>query len=168
MWFLGSQETNEVYVILPFYWVACYKPVLDYVYTVPVKFLSGRKFAQFILFIFCLYEAGYFKILLRASVICPSFTTWIWAVQPGSWVTSSKPLTVEKSTPLKRLHGTDRLFDGTGQKFDLDFQIFVRLLPCKRNAKTCKFSTGQKFDRYRVNVVLKASGWYKTGTPWVN
>ena len=90
MWFLGSQEINEEYVILPFYWVACYKPVLDYVYTVPVKFLSGRKFAQFILFIFCLYEAGYFKILLGASVICPSFTTWIWAVQPGSWVTSSK------------------------------------------------------------------------------
>ena len=50
---------------------------------------------------------------------------------------ASKPLTVQKFNRLKCLHGTDYLFDGTGQKIDLDFagrkfvrlagQIFVRL-----------------------------------------
>ena len=57
-------------------------------------------------------------------------------MQPGSRITSSKPVTVQKFTRLKCLHGTDHLFDGIGQKFDLDFagrkfillasQIFVR------------------------------------------
>ena len=42
---------------------------------------------------------------------------------------ASKPLTVQKFNRLKCLHGTDYLFDGTGQKIDLDFagRKFVRL-----------------------------------------
>ena len=49
-------------------------------------------------------------------------------MQPASRVTS-KPLTVQKLNRLKCLHGTDYLFDCTGQKIDLDFtgQTFVRL-----------------------------------------
>ena len=42
---------------------------------------------------------------------------------------ASKPLTVQKFNRLKCLHGSDYLFDGTGQKVDLDFagRKFVRL-----------------------------------------
>ena len=42
---------------------------------------------------------------------------------------ASKPLTVQKFNRLRCLHDTDYLFDGTGQKIDLDFagRKFVRL-----------------------------------------
>ena len=66
---------------------------------------------------------------------------------------------MQKFTRLKRLHGTNNFFDGTGQKIDLSFtgrkfvrlagQIFVRFgwfrvneTPKRANFRPVKFLTG--------------------------
>ena len=69
---------------------------------------------------------------------------------------ASKPLTVQKFNRLKCLHGTDYLFDGNGQKIDLDFagrkfarlagQIFVRLAW----SRVKKRLNVQIFDRLKI------------------